>query len=143
MPGPARTDSQRRHSLRVLATASAAFVCLLSYALVGGPRAQQGAPASSLARGDSCLVWREQAAVFRQAYRLRLLDLAQARRDSAVAGALWRARADSLAVELRWSRWQTAAIQEDRPRWYESHDAGFVKGLAVALFAVWVAGGLR
>ena len=141
------TPARHRATKRRIAPPLAALAALVAFvgAAVGVAAAQATAPAPTLSRAavDSCVIWREQAAVFRQAYRLRLLDLARARHDSTLAVIGWRARADSLRVELRWSEWRAEALREDRPRWYESHDAGFIKGLAVALLAVWVSGALQ
>ena len=143
MTRPARHRATKRR----IAPPLAALAALVAFAgaAVGVAAAQAPAPASHSPRAaaDSCAIWREQAAVFREAYRLRLLDLARARHDSTLAASGWRARADSLRIELRWSNWRADALREDRPRWYESHDAGFAKGLAVALLAVWASGALQ
>lgn len=143
MTTPARHRATRRRIAPPLAVMAA--LVALAGAAVGVAAAQTPAPAPLSARAatDSCTIWHEQAAVFRQAYRLRLIDLARARHDSTLAVIGWRARADSLRVELRWAEWQAAALREDRPRWYESHDAGFAKGLVVALLAVWASGALK
>lgn len=83
-------------------------------------------PASATAT-DACTVLRE-------AYRLRLVDLATARRDSAVAVARATARGDSLAVSLRWATWRLDAAREDAPAWWEDARLSFLAGaLAMAL----------
>lgn len=109
--------------------------------LVGACLAQPEARAGQ-APADSCAIWREQATVYRQAYRLRLMDLERARLDSTLAVIAARSEADSLRASLRWSQWQLQAVKDDVPRWYETHDAGVAKGLLVAFLAVWAAGAL-
>ena len=132
-------------------TAWTMLACWLTLLLASSASAQTGvrAPGFSTARPpaagaptDSCEVWRLERAQLLAAYRLRLQDLNDARRDSTLAVLAARARGDSLAIELRWRDWQLQTAAEERPRWYESHDAGIVKGLIVAYLAVLVAGGL-
>lgn len=129
----------------------AMLACLMTLASVSSASGQTAvrAPASSTARPptavaltDSCEIWRLERAQLLAAYRLRLRDLNDARRDSALAVLAARARGDSLAIELRWRDWQLKAAAEDRPRWYETHDAGLIKGLAMAFLAVYAAGWL-
>jgi len=72
--------------------------------------------------------------VIREAYRLRLEDLAVARRDSAVAVARAVSRGDSLAVSLRWATWRLDAARQDAPSWWEDARLSFLAGaLAMAL----------
>lgn len=97
---------------------------------------------ATAAPADSCTVWREQAGVFRQAYRLRLLDIERARLDAAESVITAKGEADSLRSSLRWAQWQLQAVKDDVPRWYETHDAGVAKGLLIAFLAVWAAGAL-
>lgn len=132
-------------------TAWMTLTCWLTLLLASSASGQTAAraPASSTVRPpaavaptDSCEVWRLERAQLLAAYRLRLQDLNDARLDSALAVLAARARGDSLAIELRWRDWQLKGAAEDRPRWYESHDAGLIKGLAIAYLAVWAAGAL-
>lgn len=116
---------------RLIFAAILAGVCLVSLEARAGQ-----APA------DSCAIWREQAGIFRQAYRLRLMDLERARLDSALAVIAARSESDSIRASLRWTQWQLQAVKDDVPRWYETHDAGVVKGFLVAFLAVWAAGAL-
>ena len=98
--------------------------------------------AAGQAPADSCAIWREQATVFRQAYRLRLMDIERARLDSALAAIDAKSESDSLKAVLEWTRWKMQAMVEDKPKWYESHEAGVAKGLIVAFLAVMAAGAL-
>lgn len=92
------------------------------------------APATGAGTADDA------CALLREAYRLRLIDLAQARRDSAVAVAQERARGDSLAVELRWTSWRLEAAREDRPAWWEDARVSFLAGALTMALAFAAAG---
>lgn len=78
--------------------------------------------------------------ILREAYRLRLGDLAQARHDSTVAVARERARGDSLAVSLKWANWRLDAAKEDAPHWWEDARLSFLAG-ALAMAVCFTAAG--
>lgn len=127
-----RSSDSRRPRLAAWTLLLWTLTLLLASSASGSDSAASSTPASATGT-DPC-------AVLREAYRLRLGDLAVARRDSAVAVARAQARGDSLAVELRWRDWQLAAEKDSQPAWYETHDAGVIKGAVIAFLAVWLAG---
>ena len=77
---------------------------------------------------DSCSVWRRNAAVFREAYRVRLHDLADARAAVDSTAAAGRLEADSLRVRLGWLAWELEGERQRQPGWWEGAGLQFMAG---------------
>lgn len=106
-----RSWHRSRRRLAAWAMTLCSLTLLLAFDASGQSASPAGASPSATAT-DAC-------SVLREAYRLRLGDLAQARHDSTVAVARERARGDSLAVRLLAEQWRAEAAEARLPRWYE------------------------
>ena len=115
-------------------SAAALTACLMTpWWLMLAPASSASADPDSSARQSGTTI-DGACELLRDAYRLRLLDLATVRRDSAVAVSRERARADSLAVDLRWTAWRLEAARDEAPSWWEDARLSFLAGaLAMAL----------